>query len=982
MAMSVMTVGAWSATVDDLVAIDNDWTFFSDRYSANGTVGLERNTLYANGRIFTSKGSVATTGWKGEHTFNGVAHKNCLRVNNVQDHIAFKVTGPCKVVFYTESSADRLMVISKSERTNTSDEYYAIQPASTPIWEVELDEAGTYHLSNSGGDEYFAGFEVKYPVPAWQKIDIDLRSGQLGTEGTGLQKYLAIDGEENYTYSDVESGSYNAILSANSYNGSDHGYVGFKATVPVEAGIYKITLGTCNWGSEAYVKNSDESSTFNLVNVHGQTVSSLNQNNGTCYHQNTSLNVVYGWFTAASDEAINIVCGAYTPYFSIERVNNVPELKYLVIYQNETADVEGKVPSFEVLDEEDLIAIPVNRTLYKSDYTLTGWNDGSVTHAPGTSFAPTALTTTLTTVFEENLYDLNASLEDWTARWEFHRANGAPLMQWEGHSTPDLLVTQATLNGHAIDLPLHVTTSPGKFNNAANENVCQVNGGTVLTFPSISGATVKTYSNDEPKSNTDVKSTLDGNVYSNYDNHVTSYSTTNASGTSTLVVNGGRYYEYLEVTFPASEEALPLVKSVTVDGVEMGSGILAPLNFENPHSATFAGNIYTTVPVVQITYSDDAIETLVASGTGTTRTYTANKTISATDYTFTLNIEGVHVYEADANDEYIEIKNDAHRAGDVWKMDNYKLEGSLDGGQNGNFKLNGQSYSLSVPTYVIVKQVIIKNFANNYSGKGGLDHLISITSDGATAYVPVKNNCWHSEEKTPYDLIVNIDGYTAGKPLTITFSPRNGQPLGWIQLTIEKTPFTRTHKHMNLNTLCFPYQIDTYTGATFYTILKTEVEAGELTDLWLEEHQGALEAGKPYFYDPTPGSDALVCYFSGSYTAAQEVDGLQGSYPDDASVPAGAYVTYQNMIRKVGDNVTMGEYRAYIAPNPSPVAKTATPGRKLRRVINADAPQVTTGVETVNSEELIVKSLKVILDGQLFIIRDGKTYNAMGQMVK
>ena len=40
MAMSVMTVGAWSATVDDLVAIDNDWTFFSDRYSANGTVNL------------------------------------------------------------------------------------------------------------------------------------------------------------------------------------------------------------------------------------------------------------------------------------------------------------------------------------------------------------------------------------------------------------------------------------------------------------------------------------------------------------------------------------------------------------------------------------------------------------------------------------------------------------------------------------------------------------------------------------------------------------------------------------------------------------------------------------------------------------------------------------------------------------------------------------------------------------------------------
>ena len=458
-AMITMSLTAWSAAVSDLVAIDNDWTFIAERYTINGTLGLTRNTLYADGKIFTPTGNNPANN-KGNSYINGVARKNCLRLKNVQDRLAFKVTGACTVTFYTPSEA-RGIVVSKSDRTNVGDAYFAWQPNNTPIWTVTLDEAGTYYLSNHDGDFYIAGFEVKYPAPAWQKIDIDLRDGQLGTEGAGLQKYLAIDGEENYTYSDVEPGSYNAILSASSFNGADHGYVGFKATVPVETGVYKISIGACKFANgTGYVKNADETSILNVVNAHGQTVNSFSQNTGFCYHQDVNSHKVCLWYTATEAETINILCDLYTPYFSIERVNNVPELKYLVIYKNEATDVEGisSIAPFEVLGAEDLIANPLNRIWYKEGYTFAGWNDGSVTHAPGTDFAPTALTTTLTTVFEENLYGLNESVEDWTARWEFHRANGAPLMQWEGHSTPDLLVTQATLNGHTIDLPLHVTT--------------------------------------------------------------------------------------------------------------------------------------------------------------------------------------------------------------------------------------------------------------------------------------------------------------------------------------------------------------------------------------------------------------------------------------------------------------------------------------------------------------------------------------------
>lgn len=196
----------------------------------------------------------------------------------------------------------------------------------------------------------------------------------------------------------------------------------------------------------------------------------------------------------------------------------------------------------------------------------------------------------------------------------------------------------------------------------------------------------------------------------------------------------------------------------------------------------------------------------------------------------------------------------------------------------------------------------------------------------------------------------------------------------------EMDNYTRVHPHMNLNTLCFPHKIYDYTGATFYSILETEVEAGNLTKLVLEEHQGVLEAGVPYFYDPTEGETELVCYYGCIEQATPQTaanGAFVGSYADNAPVDEGGYVTVNNQLYKCGTGVTLAEYRAYVKPQA--FARAAVPGRRRLTIGGNKTP---TDIEVVNSEELIVKSQKVLRDGQLFIIRDGKTYNAMGQMVK
>ena len=73
----------------------------------------------------------------------------------------------------------------------------------------------------------------------------------------------------------------------------------------------------------------------------------------------------------------------------------------------------------------------------------------------------------------------------------------------------------------------------------------------------------------------------------------------------------------------------------------------------------------------------------------------------------------------------------------------------------------------------------------------------------------------------------------------------------------------------------------------------------------------------------------------------------------------------------------MGEYRAYIRP--TAYSRAAAPGRR-RLVLGGN--KVPTEVEAVSDQQSAISVQKVIRDGQLFIIREGKTYNAQGQVVK
>lgn len=286
----------------------------------------------------------------------------------------------------------------------------------------------------------------------------------------------------------------------------------------------------------------------------------------------------------------------------------------------------------------------------------------------------------------------------------------------------------------------------------------------------------------------------------------------------------GYLFNYINLRFTKRADYDPLavlaLSSVTIDNEAVSSALLSAIK-DNGDSYTLSGNIYTAVPVVSAKFNSGASATVTSVVNGTSVTYTLS---SGKDFASTLIIEGVHLYAATGDETAVAIKNGEGTLADgVWTNGVYTLTTtSLDGGMNGKFKLNGQDYTLTVPADVVVKQFIIKDFSNNYANRT-VDHLVSVSSEGATTYIPTKNNCWHSTEGSPYDLVVTVENHQAGKPIAFSFSKRTGQPLGWFQLTTtHEAPTTapvKTAESVTIN------DNDAVVALTFDRVIANDVTA-------------------------------------------------------------------------------------------------------------------------------------------------------------
>ena len=265
---------------------------------------------------------------------------------------------------------------------------------------------------------------------------------------------------------------------------------------------------------------------------------------------------------------------------------------------DETA--EGTLPEGGTIDYGTPFAIPVNHTLYKEGYTLTGWTDGVNTYAPGTSFDAMEETIALTPVFTQNSANLSDRTEAVTVVFDFQRQNGAPLMAYEGPS--GIFVTQATVNGESIDVKLDFNTAGGgKIANGNWIDWCQMNGGTVLTVPSCKGATVSINSFSATTT-----TTIDGQTDYETNGTTVTYTVASPAETIDIVIGDGSYFSTFTIVLPVVQQSGGTTYTNEV------ATVVWPFSDENNISD------YTASPEgVFSTVSVDLGENITTAGTGT-----------------------------------------------------------------------------------------------------------------------------------------------------------------------------------------------------------------------------------------------------------------------------------------------------------------------------------------------------------------------------
>jgi hypothetical protein len=201
----------------------------------------------------------------------------------------------------------------------------------------------------------------------------------------------------------------------------------------------------------------------------------------------------------------------------------------------------------------------------------------------------------------------------------------------------------------------------------------------------------------------------------------------------------------------------------------------------------------------------------------------------------------------------------------------------------------------------------------------------------------------------------------------------NALTVDYPEIVTEPETYTRTVTAGNYGTICLPYASSNYTGAEFYEVSWLKEGTGLYLDQLAADAQ--LVAGKPYIFKATD-SKIIVTYTGEEVaTPAAGTNGLTGTFEDIAANTdlVGHYIIAQNKIWLANDQNTLPANRAYIANTVPTTEQPKLAGR--RRVCMGE--NAATGLDNITNGENT--TIKVIENGQLFIIRNGEKFNAQGQ---
>lgn len=194
--------------------------------------------------------------------------------------------------------------------------------------------------------------------------------------------------------------------------------------------------------------------------------------------------------------------------------------------------------------------------------------------------------------------------------------------------------------------------------------------------------------------------------------------------------------------------------------------------------------------------------------------------------------------------------------------------------------------------------------------------------------------------------------------------------------------YTRAVTEGKYGTICLP-KAGVMTGAMIFEVAYLDNSVKKI--FFDEVLNGEMVAGRPYIFLPNENVAQLgVFYTDDAEVAADNYRGLFGSYTQEVLSTDGTnYILLNNQYcRVVNANTSVGANRAYfkigVTGGVPTNAVAPMPGR--RRVgLGAQNTEVITNIDNLNAGD---QPVKVMIDGQLYILRGEKMYNANGQIVK
>ena len=197
--------------------------------------------------------------------------------------------------------------------------------------------------------------------------------------------------------------------------------------------------------------------------------------------------------------------------------------------------------------------------------------------------------------------------------------------------------------------------------------------------------------------------------------------------------------------------------------------------------------------------------------------------------------------------------------------------------------------------------------------------------------------------------------------------------------------YTRTVSG-NYGTICLPNG-GILTNGALYEVAYYDNASNKI--FFDEVLNGEMKAGMPYIFLPNEGVTELKVVYTDSKNktqaaSADEANGLVGNLGSTITLSAGDYFLYNNQYYVVSASetrtISVPQYYAYINMSYVPDYPTApAPGRR-RVSMNVNGEQVATGVESIQPSEVSIQ--KVLINGELFILRGEKMYDATGRLVK